>query len=119
MERPKIADPKLRRAYKVRDRTLAALGFRSYREYLASSLWRGLARSHRFANPDCILCGSPVEEVHHKSYDRATLAGEKPDGLVSLCSAHHREVEFAGWGRKRTPRQVSIALRKLIAARRD
>lgn len=115
---PKIGpDERVRKPYRERDRLLKTLGFPNYKAYLSSTHWRGIRRAHLKQFPDCIVCECPAEEVHHLNYTRATLLGEDPTKLASVCEGHHRECEF-NYGRKVTPRQASNKLKRMIAAQR-
>lgn len=93
---------------------LAALGFESYAEYLASALWEH--NRLRVRGPrQCWVCGSKDDiNVHHRTY--ASLGDEKPRHLLRLCrSCHHalhelvRDTQIALWG-------AHIKLRKLFEA---
>lgn len=82
--------------YKYRDDNLRALGFSSYRAYLASELWlsiraRVIARDGR----RCQRCGraARVLQVHHRAYDPATLRGDRIDAITTACERCHRKAE--------------------------
>lgn len=89
--------------YSARNILLGLLGYRDYRDYLASELWSEI-RSAVLDRDDysCRLCGEPTRIVHHIQYDVDTLLGDKFDNLVSLCDGCHTKVEFTSKGKKRT-----------------
>lgn len=118
MARPKFTSPEaVRKRYRERDRVIRAMGFPSYRAYLSSIEWRSIRADHIKDNPDCAVCESPADDVHHLSYSRAVLEGRLPKMLASVCSAHHHAIEFDGYGRKRSPIQAGKRLKQLIAQR--
>jgi hypothetical protein len=80
--------------YAARDRELRRLGFGSYRDYLASDLWKGIRQRILARHPRCFLCGDTAEQVHHGSYKRAALTGKDLRTLFSLCRACHESIEF-------------------------
>lgn len=58
--------------------------------YLKSDDWRRkryvvLKRD----NWQCVFCGAPATEVHHKRYARKNIGKEPIDWLVSVCNACH------------------------------
>ncbi len=66
-----------------------------YEAYLATALWktiraRVLARDHT----TCQACRKKATLVHHKSYDRDVLDGNRDESLVSLCKRCHKDIEF-------------------------
>jgi len=97
----------------ARARTLYCLGFSSYREYLRSKLWRGI-RQRVFAAKGriCVLCGCKAAQIHHRSYDRATLMGLLLTFLEPVCVKCHEEIEFTKTGRKRSRRAVEYAFKR-------
>ena len=99
-----------------RQRTLYYLGFRSYKAYLRSKLWRSI-RTRVFITKGrrCVLCGCKAQQVHHRSYDRATLLGLTLAFLEPICVKCHRQIEMTPTGRKRGRRAVEkcfVAKRK-------
>jgi hypothetical protein len=89
-------------AYKERSQSLDALAYPGYAAYLQSPEWaairmRILVRDNR----RCISCGGAATEVHHRSYDEETMAGEVPWNLVSVCRQCHQHAEYDG-ARKRS-----------------
>lgn len=91
----------------TRKTRLISLGFNSYREYLASDLWKTIR--HRVFVRDkfiCLKCGKRAQHVHHLSYGMTVLAGSNDSRLVSLCQPCHHGLEFDG-DRKRTRGEVT------------
>jgi len=71
---------------------LAALGFKTYAEYLASDHWKGVKRRYRKRGRRmvCEVCGSRRIQLHHHNYSR--LGKEKMGDLTPLCRGHHKAV---------------------------
>lgn len=87
----------------------ATLADLPYEKYLRSVLWTRITEwvLERDQNRCQICQGKPFTkfnplEVHHRSYDLATLEGRRPDQLVSLCNGCHKRIEFYSDERKRT-----------------
>lgn len=90
--------------YRDRLKALLLLGFPSYWDYLESDLWK-IIRKSIFArdNYRCIVPGCRVHghiQAHHLSYKLDVLCGLDPSRIVTLCSDHHKIVEFTKAGRK-------------------
>jgi 5-methylcytosine-specific restriction endonuclease McrA len=90
-----------------RQRSLYYLGFKTYRAYLKSPLWRSI-RKRVFAlkGRTCSLCPCRANQVHHRRYDRATLSGALLTFLEPICDKCHTEIERTPTGRKRHPAAV-------------
>lgn len=60
-----------------------------YTDYLKSAHWKSFkARYQQSDRPqECIRCGNPRYELHHRSYDH--VGAEQLDDVVALCRAHH------------------------------
>ena len=90
-------------SYLARARNLRRLGFRSYREYLASDLWKAIR--DRVLDRDCGRCAFchffEAVSVHHMLYDAATLRGDTLEHLKSTCGKCHLGIEFDRDGNKR------------------
>lgn len=71
---------------------LAALGFDSYDDYLASDHWAQVrAQYAKSSRPKrCHACRSPRYQLHHRTYKR--LGEEELDDLVPLCRGCHKAV---------------------------
>jgi hypothetical protein len=106
--------------YQIRDKALAAMGFQSYTEYLASDLWQTI-RAKRLALGDgCSCCDNPAAVVHHDKYYEGLLRGEEAAiarDLYPLCHGCHLQVEFID-GRKRSGQEAVIRLRQMLFRRR-
>lgn len=90
-------------AYSVRNNLLRELGFKSYRHYLSSDLWASIrVRVRARSGGICECCAAmSASQVHHASYDREYLLGEKIDKLIDLCEVCHRKIERKPNGVKR------------------
>lgn len=81
--------------YAGRNAVLAQLGFRSYRDYLESALWKAIRlRALAKAKYRCKICGRHATQVHHTRYTIQELRGESIKHLRPLCADCHRRVEF-------------------------
>ena len=81
-----------------RDQILRSIGFQSYAEYLESDKWKSIRKIIlRRDGFRCRVCGAPAENVHHRVYSRATLAGQSQGyrHLMSLCRKCHIDAEFS------------------------
>jgi hypothetical protein len=87
--RVRYARPKRRKSF---IRRLRALGFASYRDYLASPHWREVRLAYRRSSlpQECIGCRSPRYQLHHRSYAR--IGREKLTDFIPLCRDCHKRV---------------------------
>lgn len=103
-------------AYGVREQALRAMGFSSYKEYLASDLWKGI-RSRRLSISDgCSCCDNKADVVHHDTYHEKLLRGDQlavERDLYPLCHGCHLKVEFSG-DRKRSWQEAVIKFRQML-----
>ena len=82
-----------------RPATLRAIGFDSYSEYLASSLWAGIRQQvFRLRGRVCLKCyEANATSIHHEMYSEGVLLG-KPSHvkkwLVPLCDSCHESRHF-------------------------
>jgi hypothetical protein len=86
----------LNNPYGYRDENLLRMGFSSYRAYLKSELWKDIRARVLARAPDglCEKCKrAPATQVHHRSYDPATLAGTTIDSLTKTCARCHTKAE--------------------------
>lgn len=97
--------------YRRRDRLLRGLGFKSYQDYLASSLWSKIRTAQLRKHDGCYACGKPATQVHHSRYSIDVLLGHSLDGLYSVCGGCHFRSEFDEDGNKRRIRKVNKALK--------
>ena len=66
--------------------------------YLKSDEWQ----RKRFVvlrrdNWQCVYCGDPATEVHHKRYAKRNIGKEPIKWLVSVCSACHESLHKPFW----------------------
>jgi hypothetical protein len=102
-------------AYPRRDKMIfKRLKFASYRDYLKSSLWKGMRDAQVEREPNCELCDCEATVVHHIDYTLETLRGNKPWKLVSLCNSCHYRIEFKAGGEKRTFEATMKRTRRLL-----
>lgn len=80
--------------YRYRNDNLARMGFKSYRAYLGSALWKGIKQRvlDRYQGK-CVRCYKPATQVHHRAYDPATLKGDNIDSLSPVCAKCHCKAE--------------------------
>jgi hypothetical protein len=80
----------------IRDR-LAALGFATYSEYLASPHWAEIRLAHRH-ELRCRACKATGVRLslHHRTYAR--LGAERLDDVVKFCDGCHARVHEYGGG---------------------
>jgi hypothetical protein len=98
--------------YERRDATLRTMGYESYSRYLASPLWRKIrARVLKDFDGECFLCHESAAQVHHRSYDEATLKGDDTTQLVAICRTCHELGEFDSRGRKTSLHQCNERMR--------
>lgn len=96
--------------YAQRDEVLRQMGYSSYREYLASPLWKKI-KARLFKVCDRCPCGAPATEAHHRTYKRRYLEGRGKlhKFVVPVCRSCHQSIEFDGTGK--TP--LGLANRRL------
>jgi len=80
-----------------------AESFKRFEDYYDHWLWSHAKTNYARHRPmECFICGDTHVEIHHLHY--RTLGRERPDDLVALCEAHHREIErriaARGWPRE-------------------
>lgn len=99
-------------AYRLRDEILREIGFRSYKEYLASDLWaeiRAVALTRD--GHKCHVCRRPATQVHHTKYTVEVMTGVSIISLKSICGGCHRGIEFSKRG-KRTIKVANKTMRR-------
>jgi hypothetical protein len=106
--------------YGSRAGNLEELGFEDYKQYLASPLWAGIRHkamlSYKYR---CHLCRAPATEVHHLTYDIATLTVFDRQNLVALCRECHVRIEYNEDEKKRSfleAVQTFLLLEKSVGA---
>lgn len=97
-------------AYIDRQRFLAEIGFKTYRDYLHSPLWKSIRSKVLSENPKCEFCPAKSTEVHHSSYHPAALRGEAMRYLHAVCRRCHFRGEFSNHGYKRSPMEATRAM---------
>lgn len=87
-----------------------------YELYLASDLWKTI-RERVWVRDGlaCRVCNSRAEVVHHTSYDRDVLDGNRDEALVSLCHDCHSAIEFNFVDRRKVKNGLKKANSKLTA----
>jgi len=94
--------------YASRDYLLPQLGFKTYRDYLASDLWHKIqARVYSARGKKCYLCGRDATELHHMRYHKDDLLGKNIKFIVPICHECHIYIEFND-GQKRSLSDVNI-----------
>lgn len=94
-----------------RSASLKALGFSSYRSYLASGHWGAIrVRLFEAKGVACIACGGFASEVHHNSYTEAVMAGSDLSQLWPACHRCHKISHH----KKRTPKQATAFLQEKL-----
>lgn len=70
---------------------LLSLGFKSYADYLDSTLWANIRRDvfTRWGR-QCKACGFAATQIHHANYASATLCGDSTDALWPVCGDCHK-----------------------------
>lgn len=75
----------------------------NYLAYLSSPKWRRIrSKVLRRDNWRCRSCGAKAAQVHHVTYDKATMDGQDLSRLLSVCHACHEATTFTVDGRRRT-----------------
>lgn len=82
-------------SYFSRNLILKELGFKTYRDYLRSELWKKI-RTKVLAreNNVCEICQCHGSQVHHSRYHKNDLTGANLDFLHVLCGDCHEKIEF-------------------------
>ena len=110
-------------AYTERNCILAELGYKDYRAYLRSQLWKDIRARKLAQDQSCYGCGrEQFLQVHHSEYSLQNLTGTTLDGLWSVCARCHRWCEVTKSGQKRNPDQATkelFRIRKLYDSRRN
>lgn len=100
------------RSYASRNYILKMLGFASYKEYLASDLWKSVRKKvYAAKGKNCYLCGKPATELHHNRYHKNDLIGKKLKYIHPICRGCHEDIEFRA-GEKTTLNQAKITFNK-------
>ena len=103
------------KGYGARDHLIRKMGYRDYRHYLSSPLWKKLrADVLERDNYLCKSCGRRATEVHHSVYNQRSLGGRCLTDLVSLCRECHQWIEFTRSGKKRDTKRVTRITRLMM-----
>ncbi len=105
-------------AYRKRNKVLRAMGFESYKAYLASDLWASIRAFKLQRDPFCYACFNGANQVHHKKYTVDNLLGLTIGNLVSVCRRCHELAEFHRSGGKMSVNAASNKLRRMRKANR-
>lgn len=89
--------------YEDRKAFLLELGFKSYRSYLASALWKSIKARLLLPGMKCEYCEKPAVTLHHSSYWPSVLRGESTKPLHPVCNGCHLFGEFDRTGKKVSP----------------
>jgi len=97
--------------YAQRNEILITLGFRDYKAYGRSELWKSIRARKLAIDPNCYVCERGDTEakiqVHHGQYHENNLTGKTLDDLWTLCAAHHHWIEITVKGFKRNPEDAT------------
>lgn len=103
--------------YTQRNEILRALGFRDYKMYLRSDLWKEIRAKQIEAYPECYGCGRGDDritlQVHHGAYTVENLMGLAFKDLYTICARCHKWIEITPKGYKRNPEQATKELHKI------
>lgn len=101
--------------YDERDRFIRDIGFSSYRDYLASDLWRSIrARVYAAKGRKCVLCPQDASQLHHDRYHANDLLGKTLEFIHPLCEMCHKRIEFDEDGRKVKMKVARAVFKRLV-----
>lgn len=88
-----------------------------YSEYLQSDLWNAIRGCVLLRDKnECYGCGKRATQVHHRNYSEETMRGRDVSGLVAVCGACHRWIEFDG--EKKVALEVANTRLEILRAER-
>lgn len=99
-----------------------------YEKYLRSTLWENIREwVKRRDNFCCVIClrkKHPAQfdefDVHHRSYDIATLEGRDESQLITLCRRCHTKIEhFPNGGKRSCLEQKEVEYQRLATLHRS
>lgn len=102
--------------YTQRNELLLILGFKDYRAYLRSPLWKSIRQRKIELDPVCYGCGRcdpAIIQVHHGKYTMDNLTGKTLADMYTVCSRCHRMCEVTRSGFKRTPEYATKELQRI------
>lgn len=104
------------KSYQSRAWFLKKLGFKSYRDYLASPIWQRVREKvFRVKGRQCALCSREATQIHHNRYHEADLLGRKLKYIHPICGKCHEQIEFRS-GEKATLAQAKQTFKKIRKA---
>lgn len=91
-------------AYTERNKILRIIGYKNYKHYLRSPLWKAIRDEHINKNSRCYCCGKTATQVHHTKYTSDILLGInlQHNDIVSICGKCHHKSEFTKEKKKRS-----------------
>ncbi len=96
--------------YEDRNAILLQLGFKDYKAYCRSQLWKSIRERKLAIDPCCYVCersdGCKIQ-IHHGRYHESNLSGKDLSDLWTLCAAHHHWIEITKGGYKRNPEDAT------------
>ncbi len=82
-------------AYRIRAKSLREMGFPTNMHYLRSNLWKRIRRNILYRDKLCRVCDTAKStQVHHLSYDIATMRGRDRKNLIGICGGCHKFIEL-------------------------
>lgn len=100
--------------YKSRHNWLSKIGFSSYKEYLASPLWKEIRKKvYKAKGCNCYLCGAQATELHHNRYHMNDLLGKKLKFINPICRDCHEKIEFDEDGTKSPLKAAAARFKKI------
>ena len=100
--------------YADRNKLLIELGYRDYKHYLRSSLWKTIRARKIEQDPECYGCNRGDDritlQVHHGKYTEANLTGKSLEHLFTICARCHKWIEVTRAGYKRNPHDATREL---------
>ena len=107
--------PKKIKAYLKRNEILRSMGYRSYRSYLKSPLYKGI-RKQVFGkyHGKCAICVKKASECHHRRYLRSDLTGSNLNFIIPVCHECHTKIELYPTGKKRSFSSAQSQCRLLL-----
>ena len=100
-------------AYAERNELLLCLGYRNYRQYLRSDVWKRIRSEQLEKESNCYGCFCPAEAVHHGRYTEENLTGQTGKDLYSICTRCHEKCEVTQSGYKRNPIDATRTLSRM------
>lgn len=103
------------KCYRKRNLRLKQLGFKSYKDYLSSDLWKSIRLQVLERDSyKCFRCCGRATQVHHRKYTIPVLEGQNLKQLVSICRVCHKWIEFSSSGLKLTTAQANKSLHSSV-----